>query len=144
MKNMVKLLMVIVVAFAGVCVSGSGVASASKFEVQPNYGQYPVPIYDNNVKYRETIYITNTDLGIYGAGAGGVSTILERKSIFSTLAKVFVYAGAASAIAAAINHGAGNNGFKVVITYDYKLHRDNPYQRPYYTHVPVSWSVTPY
>ena len=142
MKNMLKILFAVLLAFSGMSLTSTGASAKTDSVVTPNY----IPTPPGGGSYStEVHYISNNELYGGGATAGGVAFVLERRAAVALAGKIAGYAGAAAAIAAGINQfGAGNNGYKVTVKYKWKLHRETFHEPPEYAYVPYDWSVSTY
>lgn len=120
---MLKKITITSLAFLLILATFTSVASAAT-DSGPVDAQ--VPVGTGGGDYTETIYISNNALLATGSTAGGIKELLKQKS----LVRAFKYLGAATAIAGGINMAAGNQGIKVTLHYEYKLHRTNFYRAP--------------
>lgn len=106
-------------------------------------GTYAVPAPPggaSSMSYTETYYFSNATLGASGGGGLAIERLLKQKAGSAALG----LAGAAATLAASVNQLSGKNGFKITVTYRYKLHRENYHSYPKYAWTAEKWVVGTY
>ncbi len=95
-----------------------------------------------------TIYLSNSDLGLYSGGATASSALISKKikqKLIATLGlKLTGAVGNVGMVVAAVNQATGGKGFKITTRLTYTMVRENFFEAPKYAYVTQITGVSRY